>query len=219
MMNEIFIFWNNKLDYSMAKLLLRHQIVATYLNNLKLPLSVFDAGAREGIISTLLSTSIKYTPSDLNCSSNLQAFIDLNQQLPFVSRQFDYSLCLDVLEHLNDPWFTFSELSRVSSKGVIISFPNMAYITFRLRFLLKGVISGKYSFNRNMLNDRHTWLTTYNEYSDFVFLHEPYFDILSYPIIPVRGRLKFFLSPLESLLSSGFPNLFQYGTVYVLRKY
>ena len=45
-------------------------------------------------------------------------------KLPFKDNTFDLVLCLEVLEHLEDPLKAFSEVVRVSKKNCIISVPN-----------------------------------------------------------------------------------------------
>lgn len=45
------------------------------------------------------------------------------QRLPFPDKSFDYSLCLDVLEHVNDDRVALTELIRVTRKKVFIAVP------------------------------------------------------------------------------------------------
>jgi methionine biosynthesis protein MetW len=64
--------------------------------------------------------------------------VDLNKErLPYPSQNFEMVTCLDVIEHVFDPWRLLSEIHRVlSSKGVLVlSTPNIGFITFRLRLL------------------------------------------------------------------------------------
>jgi 2-polyprenyl-3-methyl-5-hydroxy-6-metoxy-1,4-benzoquinol methylase len=51
---------------------------------------------------------------------------DLNVEFPELRASFDLILCLDVLEHLVDPWKTVSKLSEHTNSGgtVIVSLPN-----------------------------------------------------------------------------------------------
>lgn len=199
-------------------ILKRHKIVSHWLNSQACIYSVLDAGAREGVLSSLLSPNISYTATDKN-TPGITDFIDLNCNLPFENNSFDSVVCLDVLEHLSDPWSTLDEFFRISRDSVIISFPNQAYISFRFRFLFSGVISGKYSFSQDMLSDRHQWLTTHSQYREFVSLAKPPFTLCeSIPIIPERGKTKLILTPVERLLANLFPNLFEYGCVYVFKK-
>lgn len=57
-------------------------------------------------------------------------------KLPFKDNSFDLVLCLEVLEHLEDPQKAFSELVRVSKKYCIVSVPNEPW--FRLSNFLRG---------------------------------------------------------------------------------
>ena len=201
----------------MSQVLKRHKLVGNWLNNYQSSCSVLDAGAREGVLSSLLSSDITYTASDKNTPGKTN-FVDLNKPLPFPETSFDSVVCLDVLEHLSDPWFTMTELFRVARSYVIISFPNQAYISFRLRFLFRGVVSGKYSFSPEMLSDRHQWLTTYDQYIDFVSSFSNDFSLIhNFPIIPERGRGKI-LTPFESFLSKLYPNLWVYGNVFIFKR-
>jgi|WetSurMetagenome_2_1015567.scaffolds.fasta_scaffold62545_2 SAM-dependent methyltransferase len=45
------------------------------------------------------------------------------QRLPFPDKSFDYSLCLDVLEHVNDDRIALTELIRVTREKVFIAVP------------------------------------------------------------------------------------------------
>jgi SAM-dependent methyltransferase len=57
-------------------------------------------------------------------------------QLPFAAASFDAVLCLEVLEHLEDPAAAVRELLRVARKAVVLSVPYEPY--FRVGNLLRG---------------------------------------------------------------------------------
>jgi SAM-dependent methyltransferase len=61
-------------------------------------------------------------------------------QLPFAPATFDAVLCLEVLEHLEDPAAALRELLRVARKAVVLSVPYEPY--FRLGNLLRGKYLG-----------------------------------------------------------------------------
>ena len=56
----------------------------------------------------------------------------------FIEDAFDYIICGDVLEHLNDPWFQLKRLSKFLKPGgkIIVSLPNIRYygVSFPLIF-------------------------------------------------------------------------------------
>jgi len=65
---------------------------------------------------------------------------DLNQTLPYSDDSFNYVVCLDGIEHTENPSNAIRELGRVLKKGgkLFLSTPNFLNIERRVRFLLTG---------------------------------------------------------------------------------
>ncbi|WP_459982475.1 class I SAM-dependent methyltransferase [Nocardioides sp. AN3] len=60
-------------------------------------------------------------PSSLHATSNIDAFCDLTQPLPFRDGSFDTVLFSDVLEHLPDPALALREIARIlAPSGVLL---------------------------------------------------------------------------------------------------
>lgn len=72
---------------------------------------------------------------DWLCRENIE-----NVELPFPENSIDLILCLDVLEHLIDPWSTIKKLSRLVSPGgsLIASIPNIRHHSVMIPLLSKG---------------------------------------------------------------------------------
>jgi ubiquinone/menaquinone biosynthesis C-methylase UbiE len=68
---------------------------------------------------------------------------DLNQSLPYPGDTFDYLICLDGIEHTENPSNAIREFQRVLKKGgkILLSTPNFLNIERRLRFLFTGTFS------------------------------------------------------------------------------
>ncbi len=68
---------------------------------------------------------------------------DLNAELPFSDRSFDYLTCLEGLEHIENPQQALREFARVlKPRGhVIVSVPNILNIEERLKWLMYGYTS------------------------------------------------------------------------------
>lgn len=68
---------------------------------------------------------------------------DLNQTLPYPDNTFDYLVCLDGIEHTENPSNAIREFQRVLKKGgkLFLSTPNFLNIERRLRFLFTGAFS------------------------------------------------------------------------------
>ena len=65
---------------------------------------------------------------------------DLKERLPFENESFDYVTFLEVIEHIEAPYFAVSELNRIiREKGILfLSTPNILNLKSRMRFLTEG---------------------------------------------------------------------------------
>ena len=68
---------------------------------------------------------------------------DLNQILPYPDRSFDYVICLDGIEHTENPFNAIREFQRIlKGKGkLFLSVPNFLNIERRVRYLFTGGLS------------------------------------------------------------------------------
>ena len=68
---------------------------------------------------------------------------NLDAELPFSDRSFDYVTCLEGLEHIENPQQAMREFARVLKPGghLIVSVPNILNIEERLKWLLYGYTS------------------------------------------------------------------------------
>jgi SAM-dependent methyltransferase len=62
---------------------------------------------------------------------------DLNDDFPFSNGEFDCTVAMMVIEHLFDPFHSFSEVARITRQGgkVLVNLPNIASIRCRLELL------------------------------------------------------------------------------------
>lgn len=68
---------------------------------------------------------------------------DLNQSLPYADQSFDYLICLDGIEHTENPFNAIREFGRLLKPmgKLILSLPNYLNIERRMRFLISGLFS------------------------------------------------------------------------------
>jgi len=66
---------------------------------------------------------------------------NLDERFPYKDGFFDSVTCLAVLEHIFDPYFTVSEISRVLKKGgvLVLEVPNLVWLPRRITVLFGGL--------------------------------------------------------------------------------
>lgn len=104
---------------------------------------VLDIPAGQGALSSDLEKSGNcVVPGDLEAVNILYrnrraAQLDLNQFLPFREGAFDHVVCIEGIEHIENPHQLARECARVLKKVgyLVISTPNVMTIKSRLRFL------------------------------------------------------------------------------------
>lgn len=193
----------------------RLNLVSNYLNKNFKEYSLIDLGCRTMDLKSLLCSCKEYTGTDFVSGEGVVA-CNLENPLPFDSQKYDVVCALDVLEHLDQIHFAVSEIKRIAKTAIVISLPNMAHWSFRLRFLFKGELSGKYTFHSSPIIDRHRWVTNYEQSREFINNNFSDYSVNFIDIIPERGRTRLISTPVEKLLAKHFPNMFIYGLIAVV---
>jgi len=122
--------------------------------NIKKEAKILEIGCGRGIYTTLLARNnrnvvgIELSNREISVSKEFVGKKQLTknvtliradaQRLPFKDDVFDFVLCSEVLEHLDDPSRGASELNRVLKRGkkAIVSMPNLiSYFWMRLRVI------------------------------------------------------------------------------------
>lgn len=68
---------------------------------------------------------------------------DMNKRLPYDGDYFDYIVCLEGIEHIENPFNAIREFARLLRNGgkLILSFPNYLNIEKRIKFLITGSLT------------------------------------------------------------------------------
>ena len=123
-----------------------------------------------------------------------------------------------MLEHLENIHEIFNQLFKKSNNTISIALPNMGYYKFRLNFLFRGEISGKYTFHNKKINDRHRWLPNYVSIIDFINSNvDKNWSFKKYEFVAER-KSNFISYYIEKLLSKIFPSFFVYEMIYIFKK-
>ena len=129
---------------------LKKYVIANFLNEIITKLrecaakSVLDIGSGEGIASNIIGKNINANMDMLDVSIDSLKIAKKNVKsnkicgsiynLPFRDNAYDTIMCLEVLEHLDEPARALKEIKRVSRSYAIISVPNT--LIFRIGNLL-----------------------------------------------------------------------------------
>lgn len=179
--------------------------------------TLLDLGCRTKALEPLLNNCKEYYGTDFVPAEGVYE-CNLEEGLSqFKDDAFDIVTALDVLEHLEHAHQTFHEALRVAKKAVFVSLPNMYYIKFRWNYL-KGQLSGKYAFPTEAILDRHRWVLSYSEAVNFIQKNTENYETSVEMITPARGRTKLILEPIETQLAKMSPDLFAYGSLFMIKK-
>lgn len=140
--------------------------------------------------------------------------IDLEKERlsAFPDNSYDFLVCTEVLEHIDNLYEVLDDMVRVSKKYILISLPNCPDIWKVLEIVFLAKTGKFYGFPLNKPTDRHKWFFSWKELDKFFvhyarknnlaveekFLHFNYFDSL-------KGKmLKIFLRifPIKSFSNS-----------------
>ena len=131
---------------------LAHEAIYDTVERILSPLprgTVLDAPAGEGALaSRLIGLGFDVRCCDLHPEIFSLPGVeikrgDLNSTLPYGERSFDHIVCVEGLEHIENPHQAFREFRRVIRRGghIVVSVPNILNIEERLKWLLYGYTS------------------------------------------------------------------------------
>jgi 2-polyprenyl-3-methyl-5-hydroxy-6-metoxy-1,4-benzoquinol methylase len=127
---------------------------------------VLDVGCDQGILRSL-AQQIDYTGVDITGKPDIVLDLEKIERLPFDDAAFDCVICSDVLEHLDNLHFMFSELIRVTRGYVIVSWPN-AWAVARVPIRRGRGTFKHYGLPPEKTADRHKWFFNLSEAENFV---------------------------------------------------
>jgi len=184
---------------------------------------LLDIGCRDMVLKKYLTGNFIYKGLDFEINQQLKENKDLinhnlENGLPKDLIKYDIINALDVLEHLENIHDIFKDLFNHSNNQIIIALPNISYYRFRISFLFNGVLSKKYTFNKNKTSDRHRWIPNYYSIQEFVNENIDKNWIYRKKKFIFERKRNFLFFYLVKFLSYFFPNLFVYEVIYFFQK-
>ncbi|MEN8183541.1 MAG: class I SAM-dependent methyltransferase [Myxococcota bacterium] len=110
------------------------------------PGRLLDAPAGEGAFSRLARdaghevVALELDPTVFRLEDVPVRCADLNDRLPIPDASFDYVVCIDGIEHLENPYHALREFARTLRPGgeLFLSTPNVSALRSRARYLFTG---------------------------------------------------------------------------------
>ena len=127
--------------------------------------SILDVGCYEAPLREILGKNI-YTGIDMVGKPDINFDLDSGAPLPFEDESFKSVTCIEVLEHLDNLHFMFSELVRVSQEYIIISLPN-SWREARCPIERGKGHFAHYGLPGSKTKDRHRWFFNISEAKKF----------------------------------------------------
>ncbi len=132
---------------------------------------ILEVGIGNGTTSTYLK-KVGFNVTTVDYEENLGAdFLADVTKLPFKNDEFELTLCCEVLEHLPFEEFKKSllELSRVSSKYVLVTVPDHRRVPFSISFKLPFIEEISFNlrvptFRKHKFDGFHYWEIGHKEY-------------------------------------------------------
>ncbi|RWN55630.1 methyltransferase domain-containing protein [Mesorhizobium sp.] len=128
--------------------------------------TLLDVGCRDGILRDHIPDHIDYSGADLFPIGDHVKYVGDFLTIGF-DRKFDVVTAIDVLEHLDQPQQAFDKLVTLANRHLIVSLPNCYDLKSRYKFAVKGRLGGKYDFRDEEILDRHRWVMSAEEISNF----------------------------------------------------
>ena len=193
-----------------------HETVARILQNEKRG-TILDVPAGEGAVALRL----KNLGFDVICSDLYTEIFNLpgteirrgnlDEKLPFEDESFDYAVCVEGLEHIENPANAIREFARLLKKDgmLIISVPNIMNIEERLKWLYFGYTSHFKPISEDVLNSIPEYAKGMDEialhvnpigYSEVRFLLEKAGFRLEKVFLDKRKKNIWFYYPLTALI-------------------
>ncbi len=94
--------------------------------------AVLDIGARDGGLRRFLPQGVRYQGIDIAPEFARPDVLiqDVSQGIPFPDGAYDFVFCIEVLEHVPNPFGTLAEINRVLKPGgvLVLSVPNPYHV-------------------------------------------------------------------------------------------
>lgn len=136
-------------------------IAKTFATEIGQAKRILDVGSDYNTLKKLVGD--KVLGVDLYGEPDITIDFEKEQLKQFRAKQFDFVVCTEVLEHLENLHVMTHELLRVSRKYVLISLPNTLNVFAKWNMLMHDSAGKYYGLPFSPPEDRHRWFFGYKD--------------------------------------------------------
>jgi 2-polyprenyl-3-methyl-5-hydroxy-6-metoxy-1,4-benzoquinol methylase len=140
-------------------------ITETFKKKLSESKNVLDVGCDVNSLKKILGE--KVTGVDLYGAPDIKIDFEKEKLARFGARQFDFVVCTEVLEHLDNFHEMVDELFRVARRYVLVSLPNSLSIFTKWNIVFHDRAGKFYGLPFKKPGDRHRWFFGYKDVDRF----------------------------------------------------
>lgn len=140
-------------------------IAKTFATELAQSKRILDVGCDYNTLKKIVGD--KVLGVDLYGAPDIKIDFEKEQLRQFRDQEFDFVVCTEVLEHLDNLHAMTAELLRVSKRYVLVSLPNSHSIFTKWNILFHGHAGKFYGLPLDQPEDRHRWFFSYNDVDRF----------------------------------------------------
>lgn len=127
--------------------------------------TVLDVGSDYNTLKKILGK--KVTGVDLYGEPDIRIDFEKDKLTRFKNGQFDFLVCTEVLEHLDNLHEMSDELARVAKRYILVSLPNCLSLFAKYNIVFHDKIGKYYGLPFERPEDRHRWLFSYKDIDRF----------------------------------------------------
>lgn len=148
----------------------RAQFIKEIFNTqIKNSTNILDVGCSDNELKKIVGKNVY----GIDISGSPDEFIDLEKESlkKFADNSYDFVVCTEVLEHIDNFYEVLNDLFRISKKNILISLPNCPDIWKVLRIIITSKTGKFYGLPIEKPTDRHKWFFSWKELDNFFSLY------------------------------------------------
>jgi len=127
--------------------------------------NILDVGCSDNDLKKIVGN--KVFGIDVSGTYDKRIDLDKDQLSNFSDNSYDFIVCTEVLEHIDNFYDVLDDLMRISKKYTLISLPNCINIWKIIKIITSSRTGKFYGLPKEKPEDRHRWFFSWKELDEF----------------------------------------------------